>query len=1058
MKTTSFGQAFVRVPLAGYSAIENLDWATLAAQLQNPAFLEALFIASPSLYEEAIKLDLSKEPDDKNRKVIYSLIKYLSRYATRCTPFGLFSGFSTLPIDTNSTQVFIKTGEGIRKVIRLDMNYLCALAQDLEKHPAVKPYLHFYPNSSLYEINGQYRYVAYQYNAANMRVHHLSSAEKTPYLDTLFEKAHAGARISELETAILGEEVTAQEAQAFVAQVLDSQLLVSELEPSLTGEDFLLQIIATLNKVQAQFPSRELETIIALLSEVKADLKRLETEGQTHGTGKFITIEQKLSVLPTPINRKALFQIDTYLPETTGSLNRGLINKLIAKIPALLKLTPHSEGIVGEFKNKFIQKYEDEEVPLVVALDPELGIGFPAGGEKADLSPLVEGVPMGSEGARSRSLSIPKEHDFIVQKVAEAQLSRQFQVILSEEDLRGMDTVEQNLPLTNTAMFSVLREQGKEYIVLDTFGGTTGTFLLGRFGHTDPAVLNMLQEISRTEDEAMPEAIFADIVHLPEARTGNVIIRPALKNYQIPYLGKASVDREHQIPLTDLLISVRGNCIILRSKSLNKVIIPRLSNAHNFSNPDSLDVYHFLCALQSQGVRTSLSGVLSSFSSLFVFTPRIVLENIILAEAQWNCRAEQLKEVITAAKKGKWTDLKAQIDQWRQKYQIPQHICLVDFDNELYINLENQWLTETFVHEIKARETFTIKEYLFNPGNAVVESEKSKHSNQFVVAFQNQPEKVAKPVQPSTASAASQEEVARKFFSGSEWLYYKVYTGVKTADNLLTNVLYPLSERFKTKGWIDKFFFIRYADPSQHFRFRFHLTHPKYTGKVIGELHKHLAPYLDSKAVTAIVNDTYNRELERYGKNSIDAVEEYFHTDSQTILQFLSMIEGAEGEECRWRFGMQMLNDLLNLFGFDLKQKLDFTELNAMYFGKEFGYNQDLKKNLDARYKEIEAAIVELFAEANEEHQFFYQLSHQRSSQLVDFAQKIQSLSAQGELQISIQSLLGSLIHMNVNRLFRSRQRFVEYSLYYHLSKYYRIQYGRTVLAVKKSQPQVATV
>jgi thiopeptide-type bacteriocin biosynthesis protein len=285
-----------------------------------------------------------------------------------------------------------------------------------------------------------------------------------------------------------------------------------------------------------------------------------------------------------------------------------------------------------------------------------------------------------------------------------------------------------------------------------------------------------------------------------------------------------------------------------------------------------------------------------------------------------------------------------------------------------------------------------------------------------------------------------------------------VYTGIKTADNLLTEVLYPLTERFKAKGWVDKFFFIRYSDPGLHFRFRFHLTHPKHTGKVIAQLHKHLSPYLESKAITAIVNDTYNRELERYGKNSIDAVEEYFHKDSQTILQFLSMIEGAEGEECRWRFGMQMLDDLLNLFGFDLKQKLDFTELNATYFGKEFGYNQDLKKSLDTRYKEIEGAIAELLAESNAEHTFFYELTHARREQLQGFVQAIQTLAGRGELQITVQSLLGSLIHMNVNRLFRNRQRFVEYSLYYHLSKYYRIQYGRTVLAAKKGQPQVATV
>jgi thiopeptide-type bacteriocin biosynthesis protein len=425
-----------------------------------------------------------------------------------------------------------------------------------------------------------------------------------------------------------------------------------------------------------------------------------------------------------------------------------------------------------------------------------------------------------------------------------------------------------------------------------------------------------------------------------------------------------------------------------------------------------------------------------------------VLDNLILAEASWNVQAVHVKPIVDAFKKGDMRTMQGEVAAWRTRYQIPRYICLVDSDNELYVDLENQWLTETFLDEIKSRNAFRIKEFLFRSENATVHSEKGWHTNQFVVAFKNEPEKKASfPVRPAVPSL--QQPSTRKFISGSEWLYYKIYTGIKTADRLLTEVLYPLTERFKAKGWIDKFFFIRYSDPNLHFRIRFHFTHTKHVGSVIGELHKKLLPYLENKSITAVVNDTYNRELERYGRTSIDWVEEYFHVDSRTILHFLSLIEGAEGEECRWRFGMKMLDDLLTAFGFDLKGKLDFVDGNTEHFGKEFGYNQSLKKQLDARYKEIEGAMRELFAESNEEHQFFYELCRQRGDELREFAGNIAQMAALGTLQVPLEGLLSSLIHMNVNRLFRSRQRFVEYSLYYHLSKYYRIQYGRTVLARK---------
>ncbi|GAB4034279.1 lantibiotic dehydratase [Spirosoma gilvum] len=1055
MATSFFPTAFARMPIAGYETIQDIDWTAFTQLIQQPQFLEALYIASPALYEEAQKLDTSRLPDEKSKRVVYSLIKYLSRYATRCTPFGLFGGFSTIPVDSRPTELRIDNTGSLKKVIRLDMNYLCALAQDLEKHEAIQPYLHFFPNTSLYKINNQYRYVAYRYNELNMRVHHLGSADQNEYLDAVLRKAQTGATLSELATAVVSDEVSEEEAQGFISDVVAAQLLVSELEPALTGDNFLFQIIDSLETILAQHPAEELRFITAILHEVAADLKQVEETPVDFSTDKFAAIEQKLSQLSTPFDRKVLFQIDTYLPQTEGQLNKGLLNKLIAKIPALLKLTPTGHGTLSEFMSRFVEKYEEEEVPLVIALDPEIGVGYPAGQQKSDASPLVDGISQFGPSDGAQSVRIAKEHQYLLHKLAEAQLSGAYQIDITEDDLRNIEPGHSQLPLTNTAMFSVIREEGREKLVLHSFGGSTGTYFLGRFGHTDESVLKLLREISQTEDEALPHAIFADIVHLPEARTGNVIIRPGLKDYQIPFLAKASVDTDHQIAITDLMVSVRGNDIILRSRSLNKLVIPRLSNAHNYSGLDSLDIYHFLCDIQTQHAHRGIGIIQGSFNKLFLFNPRIVFENLILSEAQWHFRAAHVKALVTAFKQTKWSQLKAELDGWRSQYKIPRYITLTNFDNELYVDLENQWLAETFVNEIKSLDEFTIKEFLYRSDSAVVQSVSGWHTNQFVVAFNNT---TNVPAQVSALPTHERAEVTRQFFTGSEWLYYKIYTGIKTADWLLSDLLNPLTERFRANGWIDKFFFIRYADPQHHIRFRWHVTDPKWLGPIVNEVHEALASYLKNKTVTSIVNDTYNRELERYGLNSIDAIESFFHIDSQFILQFLGMIEGAEGEECRWRFGMKMMHDLLDQFGFNWQQRLNFTELQATYFGKEFGYNPTLKKQLDARYKTIELAIDELFSQANPEHGFFYDIVQQRTEALQPIVQYINALHEKSELQISIESLLGSLIHMTVNRLFRSRQRFVEYSLYYHLNKYYKIQYGRTVLAAKSTKAESVPV
>jgi lantibiotic biosynthesis protein len=44
MPSTYFSTAFVRVPLAGSAAIENIDWEKLRQQIRQPEFLEALYM------------------------------------------------------------------------------------------------------------------------------------------------------------------------------------------------------------------------------------------------------------------------------------------------------------------------------------------------------------------------------------------------------------------------------------------------------------------------------------------------------------------------------------------------------------------------------------------------------------------------------------------------------------------------------------------------------------------------------------------------------------------------------------------------------------------------------------------------------------------------------------------------------------------------------------------------------------------------------------------------------------------------------------------------------
>ena len=150
----------------------------------------------------------------------------------------------------------------------------------------------------------------------------------------------------------------------------------------------------------------------------------------------------------------------------------------------------------------------------------------------------------------------------------------------------------------------------------------------------------------------------------------------------------------------------------------------------------------------------------------------------------------------------------------------------------------------------------------------------------------------------------------RTFIVGDEWLYYKFYTGPKTADVILTEMIKPITEEMLSHKVIDHWFFIRYADPHLHTRIRFHVSDPAKLAPIISMIRHLSTPYFEKNLVWKIQLDTYQREVERYGFNSMDLSELWFFYDSKMIVDMLALIEGDEGERIRWLFGVRAVDTL----------------------------------------------------------------------------------------------------------------------------------------------------
>lgn len=301
-----------------------------------------------------------------------------------------------------------------------------------------------------------------------------------------------------------------------------------------------------------------------------------------------------------------------------------------------------------------------------------------------------------------------------------------------------------------------------------------------------------------------------------------------------------------------------------------------------------------------------------------------------------------------------------------------------------------------------------------------------------------------------------QINVKRIFTLGDEWLYYKLYCGPKTADDILTQIIKPITEELYNRKIIDKWFFIRYADPKTHLRVRFHYNNPENIYQIINEFNIATKPFIENDLVWKIQTDTYQREIERYGLNTIQLSEEIFFWDSEMIVNVIDLLEGDEGEVIRWLFALRAIDQFLDDFLYNEQQKLNLLEGLKEGFGNEFGMNKALKIQLDSKFRNERQKINEIMNKENDsksELKPLFELLSEKTQRIIPITKKILEINNENILHRSLDDLMGSYIHMLMNRLFKSKQRMHEMVIYDFLFRFYKSE-----MAKKKHMLQLEKV
>ena len=219
----------------------------LRAIFHRPEVREALFLASPSL-EERLDPWLRGPGDQDDPKIERALVRYLARMAGRATPFGLCAGCSVGTVDQETRLVLAERALYTRHS-RLDMDYLVALTDELARQPHVRRGLSFGVNSSLYPAHDRLRYFEVRRNGKGW-THHRVAVEATDYLAATLAQAREGVSAGSLAARLLEEDPDAsnEEADEYIGELIENQVLVSELRPTVTGPEPIQGLVTRLRE------------------------------------------------------------------------------------------------------------------------------------------------------------------------------------------------------------------------------------------------------------------------------------------------------------------------------------------------------------------------------------------------------------------------------------------------------------------------------------------------------------------------------------------------------------------------------------------------------------------------------------------------------------------------------------------------------------------------------------------------------------------------------------------------------------------------------------------
>ncbi|MDG4803703.1 lantibiotic dehydratase [Micromonospora sp. WMMD980] len=837
-----------------------------------PAVAEAISHASPALAQ--VVRDCCGDGCDDARKVrraMLAVLRYVLRMTGRPTPFGLLAGVAPARF---ADQPAVTWGPAHRAVAAPAAGWLAALIAALEGDPLVSRRMRVVSNSAA-AVRGEQLVVPHQPVADQRGVLPTEvTIRLTPALRLVLDAAQTPVPVADLVAKLHAEFPDAPVApiEAMVSTLVSRRALLTNLHAPSTDPDALGHLIRALTDAAGigVTDDRDDAARVSLIGRLRAVAALLAEHNDAAAAGQPAIRDRltaaMLRIQPWVGHPLALdLRLDAafVLPASVGDEVRRA-----ALVFARLSEYPYGTPAWRDYHRLFYERYGlGSLVPLLELVDPDSGIGFPAGYPGT----LVDPPP-----ARLK----PRD-ELLLALVQDAVLDGRDEIVLDEALINRLDAGPAPARLPSHLEMAVrvnapspqdLR-QGSYTLeavqISRNVGGLTGRFL----PVLEPEHAHGHREALAALPGSDADTIAVQVSYPPlDPATAHVTRAPQA----LPMVLSIA---EHR-PATEQALTVRDIAVGCDGRRLF-LAVPRLGRRIEVSALHSLNLRthtpglaRFLIEV-TRAQCAQVTGFRWGAAAHLPYRPRLCYGRVVLSPAAWRIDADELPE--RRSPEAVW---EAGLVAWRQRRRMPNQVRLVVDDKRLLLDLAEPGHRAVLRRHLDVTGHAVLTEVVDPAGTDWCDG----RPHEVIVPLRAS----APPPWPRLPVPTATRLLGRDHGDvpgASTILYAQLFGDLRRQDVILAEHLPRLLGAFDAEpDW----WFIRYRDADRfdpHLRLRIRLPHAEAFGDAVTRVSRWAAALHRDGLLREIRYPTSYSEPGRWGAGPVlRAAEQVFTADSRAVL------------------------------------------------------------------------------------------------------------------------------------------------------------------------------